>query len=85
MSAYSDSRSVKSAKNASVALLFYALSLLVQFFSRSVFINYLGADILGLNSTATSLLQFLNMAEMGLGAAVAFTLYKPIAENDKDM
>ncbi|MEZ3577993.1 MAG: sugar transporter [Muribaculaceae bacterium] len=83
MSAYSDSRSVKSAKNASVALLFYALSLLVQFFSRSVFINYLGADILGLNSTATSLLQFLNMAEMGLGAAVAFTLYKPIAENDK--
>lgn len=79
----SESRTAKGFKNAIVALVFYIVGLLIQFISRRVFIQYLGNDILGLNSTATSLLQFLNMAEMGIGAAVAFTLYKPIAENDE--
>lgn len=67
-----------------VAMIFYVVSLILQFISRKVFIKYLGAEILGLNSTATSLLQFLNMAELGIGAAVAFSLYKPIANNDQD-
>lgn len=82
MSAQIISRTRISAINASIALIFYGISLILQFISRKVFIKYLGVEILGLNSTASSLLQFLNMAELGIGAAVAFSLYKPIADSN---
>lgn len=77
-----NSRTAKSIKNSSVALVFYFINLTLQFFSRKIFLDYLGTEVLGLNTTATSLLQFLNIAEMGIGAAVACTLYKPLFEKD---
>ena len=78
------SRTAKSIQNSVVALTFYFVGLVLQFFSRKVFLEYLGTDILGLNTTATNLLQFLNLAELGVGAAISFTLYKPLYENDKN-
>lgn len=62
----------------------YGINLVLQFFSRKIFLDYLGTEILGLNTTATNLLQFLNLAELGIGAAIGFTLYKPVYNNDKD-
>ena len=70
-----DSRTSKSIKNSLVALAFYFINLVLQFFSRKVFLDYLVAEILGLNTTATNLLQFLNLAELGIGSAIACTLY----------
>lgn len=78
------SRTKKSIKNSFVALSFYAINLILQFFSRKIFLDHLGTEILGLNTTATNLLQFLNLAELGIGAAIAFTLYKPLFDEDKD-
>lgn len=77
-----DSRTSRSIKNSSVALVFYFINLVLQFFSRKIFLDYLGAEVLGLNTTATNLLQFLNLAELGVGSAIACTLYKPLAEKD---
>lgn len=77
-----DSRTSKSIKNSSVALVFYFINLILQFFSRKIFLDYLGAEVLGLNTAATNLLQFLNLAELGVGSAIACTLYKPLAEKD---
>ena len=76
------SRTVKSIKNAQVALVFYFINLVLQFFSRKIFLGYLGAEVLGLNTTAQNLIGFLNLAELGIGGAIAFTLYKPIFERD---
>lgn len=76
------SRTQKGIKNSKVAMLYYILSMALGFISRKVFIEHLGADILGLNSTAQNLLGFLNLAELGIGSAIAFTLYKPLAQND---
>lgn len=73
------SRTTKSIHNSVVAMIFLVLTLLLQFVSRKVFLNYLGTEILGLNTTLTNLLQFLNLAELGIGAAVGFSLYKPLA------
>lgn len=77
------SRTVNSIRNSQVGLLFYFLEMIIGFWSRKVFIDYLGTEILGLNTTAMNLLQFLNIAELGIVSAITFTLYKPIAENDK--
>lgn len=77
------SRLSKSIQNAKVALIFYFLNLVLQFFSRKIFLDYLGSEVLGLNTTAQNLLGFLNLAELGIGAAVAYNLYKPIYDGNK--
>lgn len=76
------SRTSKSIKNAKVALIFYFINLVLQFFSRKVFLDYLGAEVLGLNTTAQNLLGFLNMAELGIVSAVSYALYKPLFQKD---
>lgn len=77
------SRTARVIQNAKVALFFYCINLILQFFSRKIFLDYLGAELLGLNTTALNLLQFLNLAESGIGAAVAFALYKPLNQGHK--
>lgn len=76
------SRTARVIQNAKVALFFYCINLILQFFSRKIFLDYLGAELLGLNTTAQNLLQFLNLAESGIGAAVAFALYKPLSQKN---
>lgn len=78
------SRTSKVMTNIKVALIFYAINLLLQFVSRKVFIDFLGAEVLGLNTTASNLLGFLNIAELGVGAAVAVNLYRPLYERDRE-
>ncbi len=77
------SRTKNSLKNSAMAMIYYFVSLLLQFFSRKVFLDYLGTEILGLNTTASNLLQFLNLAELGISSAVGFTLYKPLHDHDE--
>lgn len=79
-----ESRTAKSIRNVKVALLFYFLNLILQFFSRKIFLDYLGSEVLGLNTTAQNLLGFLNLAELGIGSAVAYNLYNPLFENDRN-
>jgi O-antigen/teichoic acid export membrane protein len=78
----SNTRTYKSFKNSVVALSIFAINFVLQFISRKVFLDQLGIDVLGLNTTATSLLQFLNLAELGVEASITFSLYKPLSEND---
>lgn len=62
---------------------FFIVQLVLQFFSRKIFLEYLGTEILGLNTTAMNLLQFLNLAELGISAGVSFSLYRPLHDNDR--
>ena len=77
-------RTKNSIRNSVVAVLFQVVALLIGFFSRKIFIDYLGTEVLGLSSTASSLLGFLNLAELGIGAAISVTLYKPLFEKDRE-
>ena len=77
------SRLYKSFLNARVNLLFYFITLILSFFSRKVFLDSLGDDFIGLTGSLSSLLGFLNIAELGIGSAVAYTLYKPLFAQDQ--
>lgn len=80
------SRVKKSLKNAKVGVFFFIASIFVQFFSRKLFLENLGDDFIGLEGTLRSVLSFLNLAELGIGTAIGFTLYKPIFdENHKEI
>lgn len=79
-----ESRTFRSLKNSKVALIFYFINLVLQFFSRKVFLKFLGSELLGLNTTAQNLLGFLNLAELGVGTAVAYSLYRPLFYHDKE-
>lgn len=58
--------------------------ILLSFAFRSVIVYTLGVQYLGLNSLFSSVLQVLNLAELGVGSAMVFSMYKPIAEDDSD-
>lgn len=59
-------------------------SILLQFVSRTVFIYILGKEYLGLNGLFTNILQLLALSELGIGTAITFYLYKPLALGDKE-
>lgn len=78
-----ESRVKKAVLNAEVNLAFYFVMLLLSFFSRRIFLNCLGDDFVGLTSTLNNLLGFLNLAELGIGSAIGYVLYKPLFEKDQ--
>ena len=78
------SRSKKSIRNISVAIIGQLLGLIVSFVARIYFIRILGKEYLGLNGLFTNILTVLSLAELGVGNAITYSLYKPLANNDKD-
>ncbi|MBC8560142.1 lipopolysaccharide biosynthesis protein [Fumia xinanensis] len=76
-------RTENSIRNSAFALGGQFVSLLTGFIMRTVFVHTLGDDYLGLNGLFTSILSMLSLTELGLGTAVSFALYKPLAENDE--
>lgn len=75
-------RSKTSMKNAAFGLISQAIILIGQFAVQTVFVKELSVRYLGANGLFTNLISFLSFAELGIGTAITFSLYKPIAEND---
>lgn len=55
------------------------ITILVQFAVRTVFIRTLGKTYLGINGLFSNILTMLSLAELGVGSAILFKLYEPIA------
>lgn len=77
-----ESRSEFVIKNTSVTLLMQVIKNLLGFASRTIFVKVLGSEYLGVNSLFTEILTMLSFAELGIGNAMVFSLYKPLAEKD---
>ena len=60
------------------------VSMLLSFASRTVFIYVLGEEYLGVNGLFSSILSVLSFSELGIGAAITYELYKPIADKDSE-
>ncbi len=68
--------------NVAVSLLAKILVLVFTLITRRLIIKYLGNDINGINSLYTSIIGFLSVTELGVGAAIAFSMYGPIVNED---
>lgn len=60
----------------------FATQLVLQFVLRTILIYYMGNEYIGLNGLFTNIFNFLSLAELGIGNAIVFSMYKPIAQND---
>lgn len=69
-------------RNIASGILLKIFDIVIPFILRTLMIYSLGVQYLGLNSLCTSVLSFLNLAELGVGGAMVFSMYKPIAEDD---
>ena len=54
------------------------------FITRTVFLHVLGIEYAGVSSVFTNVLTVLSFAELGIGTAITYALYRPIAENDSE-
>ena len=75
-------RTDNSIKNSISSLVGNMISYLVAFVAQAIFIRILGAEYLGLNGLFTNVLSMLSIFELGIGSAIVYNMYKPIAEND---
>ena len=57
-------------------------STVLGFVLRTVFIMKLDATLLGINGLYTGVLTMLSLAELGIGTALNFSLYAPVARKD---
>lgn len=77
---------IERTKNATRNIIFGVIlrvyQIVVPFLMRTAMIYIMGVQYLGLNSLFTSILQVLNLAELGVGSAMIYSMYKPIADDD---
>ncbi len=79
-----ESRTKNSIRNIISGVINKSINIIFPFVVRTIFIQKLGSEFLGLNSLFVSILQVLNLTELGFGSALVYSMYKPIAENDTD-
>lgn len=77
-----ENRTNKSMKNIIYGIIEKVVILLLTFVRRKLFIMYIGVEFLGINGLFTEILGMLSMADLGLGTAMAYSFYKPLAEKD---
>ena len=77
------SRTKNTSLNTFWALISQGILVLLGLFSRKVFLDCLGAELLGVNSLFSDVLILFSFADLGFGTAIMFSMYKPIAENDE--
>lgn len=77
------SRMKNAARNIIWGIIYRFTTIALPFVVRTVMIYTLGAEFLGLSSLFTSVLNVISLAELGVGVAMVYAMYKPVAENDE--
>ena len=74
----------KGIANVGVSVAFKMILLIANILVRRFVIQYIGNEVNGLNSLYVSILDFLSVAELGVGSAITFCMYKPIVDGEND-
>ena len=75
-------RTKNTIKNIKAGMFLKVYQMLVPFLMRTAMIYIMGVQYLGLNGLFASIIQMLSLAELGVGHAMVFAMYKPIAQDD---
>lgn len=78
-------RSENTKRNIVIGMMDKLTGTLLPFVVRTMILHKIGAEYLGLTGLFYSILQALNLAEMGFGTAIVYHMYQPIAQNDTEM
>lgn len=76
-------RTKYSVKNIKIGLLYKIVNLILKFAMRTVFIYSLGQTYVGIEGVFSNILRVLSLTELGIGSAIIYDLYKPIAVRDE--
>ncbi len=76
-------RSENSIKNITVTISSQLIGIVTSFLCQTVFIWMLGKTYLGASGFFISVLSLFSLAELGVGAAINFSMYEPLARKDR--
>lgn len=76
------SRTEYSARNTSIAMFSQVIAIVMGYVTRIIFTHTLSESYVGINGLFTDILNVLALSELGIGTAITYALYKPVAEND---
>ena len=76
------SRTENTTRNIGAGLLYRMVIIILPFINRTAILWTLGAEFTGLAGLFSSILNVLNMAELGFNMAIVYSLYKPMADKD---
>lgn len=79
-----EGRTQRVGKNFIMGIMNKVIILLLTFFSRRLFIQYIGIQYLGINGLFANVLSLLSMADLGFGVAMSYSLYEPLANKDEN-
>ena len=80
----SKTRTENTIKNVKTGFKVQLINKIMAFVVRTVFIKCLNTEYLGVNGLFTNVLTILSFAELGIGTAIIFSMYKPVADNNKE-
>ncbi len=77
-------RKKRSIYNVFSSIVLYFITILLAFITQTLIVKILGIDYSGINGLFNNILTILSIAELGIGSAIIYKLYEPIANNDSD-
>lgn len=77
-------RKISTLKNLLYAWASQFITLGMSMFVRIVFVRILSKEYLGLSGLFSNIITILSLAELGLGGAIVYSLYEPLARDDKE-
>ncbi len=77
-----ESRTKNSIRNVKTGFIVQLVNKIMAFIVRTIFIHCLNTEYLGVNGLFTNILTMLSFAELGIGTAIIYNMYKPVAKND---
>lgn len=80
-----ESRTKLSIKNVSFSLITQITTIILNYVCRLVFVKTLSQEYLGVNGLFSNILTIFSLAELGIGSAIIYAMYKPIANENNEM